>query len=303
MKNLFVIMLVVAAFATIGNAQEAVTTTAPVATSKAAVELFAASSTKVVKGAPFSAEGISESVQILADGNRITRSNTTKMYRDSEGRFRREGTGGASNGGFSTAFGYGGLFTTYGFQEGISIFDPVEGVRYTLTPSTKSARRYTNQNIVTQGGFTVATQLYTDAVKKQAELEKLNIPKAEVAVAPKANVIVMGNVATTINMGKGESLGTKTIEGIQAEGTRNVTTIAAGAIGNEKPIEIVYERWYSKELDLIVYTRHYDPRFGEQIYRLTNVSRSEPDRSLFTVPSDYKIVAETPLKFYTTKPQ
>ncbi len=88
-----------------------------------------------------------------------------------------------------------------------------------------------------------------------------------------------------------------------AEGTRSVTTIPAGAIGNERPIEIVYERWYSKELQLIIYSKHTDPRFGEQTYRLTDISRSEPDRSLFTPPADYKIVSESSLNYFTTKPR
>ena len=303
MKNLSAIMLFVIFLAAPGIAQ-----TTTVTESKAVAELIAASSTKVVKGAPFSAEGISESVQVLSDGNRIARSTTTKMYRDSEGRFRREGTGNSGNattsGGFATSYSYGSLFTTYGFQDSISIYDPVEGVRYMLNPTSKSARRFSNQNMFTEGAVIVNGQALSESVKTRIELDKSSVKKIEsITVAPKANVVVMGNVAATYSPGKGESLGTKTIEGVQVEGTRSVTTLAANSIGNEKPIEIVYERWYSKELDLIVYSRHYDPRFGEQIYRLTNINRSEPDRSLFTVPADYKIVTETPAKFYTTKTQ
>jgi hypothetical protein len=56
----------------------------------------------------------------------------------------------------------------------------------------------------------------------------------------------------TISGGNTGQLGTKSFEGVTAEGTRTVTVIEAGKIGNEKPIEIVYERWYSKEFDLIV---------------------------------------------------
>ena len=37
------------------------------------------------------------------------------------------------------------------------------------------------------------------------------------------------------------------IEGIHTEGTRTVTVIEAGKIGNERPIEIVSEKWYSPE--------------------------------------------------------
>lgn len=294
MKHLSIIMLLVTALATIGNAQDVITPAAPVTatrvtTDKVNVEIIASSSTKVVKGAPFSAEGVSESVQVLPDGNRITRSTTTKMYRDGEGRFRREAAGKTGNG---EATAYGSLISAYGFQDTISIYDPVEAVRYVLTPSTKSARRFNSQNIRTEGAVIVNGNSMSEAVKLQTELKAAAAYKANAQNAPNANVVVLGNVAQSYNAGKAEPLGTKTIEGVEAEGSRTVTTIAAGTIGNEKPIEIVYERWYSKELDLIVYSRHYDPRFGEQTYRLTNINRTEPDRSLFTVPSDYKVVVD-----------
>jgi hypothetical protein len=85
-----------------------------------------------------------------------------------------------------------------------------------------------------------------------------------------------------------EQLGTKEYEGVRAEGTRTVATLPAGAIGNVRPIEIVSERWYSPELRVVMFSRRADPRFGETIYRLTNITRAEPDASLFQVPSDYK---------------
>ena len=66
-------------------------------------------------------------------------------------------------------------------------------------------------------------------------------------------------------------------------------TIPAGEIGNELPINIVSERWYSPELQTIVMTRRSDPRMGETVYRLTNINRSEPARSLFEVPADYTV--------------
>jgi hypothetical protein len=86
-----------------------------------------------------------------------------------------------------------------------------------------------------------------------------------------------------------EQLGKQTIEGVEAEGTRTTVTIPAGEIGNERPIEIVSERWYSPELQLVVMTRHSDPRFGETTYKLTNINRAEPAKSLFEVPSDYTV--------------
>ncbi len=79
------------------------------------------------------------------------------------------------------------------------------------------------------------------------------------------------------------------IEGVEAEGTRTTMTIPAGEIGNERPIEIVSERWYSPELQLVVMTRHSDPRSGETTYKLTNINRTEPAKSLFEVPAGYTI--------------
>ena len=94
---------------------------------------------------------------------------------------------------------------------------------------------------------------------------------------------------TSIGEKKSESLGKQIIEGIEAEGTRSTTTIAAGEIGNRLPIEIVDERWYSPELKTLLMSKHHDPRSGDTIYRLTNINRSEPDRSLFEIPSDYTL--------------
>lgn len=89
--------------------------------------------------------------------------------------------------------------------------------------------------------------------------------------------------------GKTELLGTKTLEGVNAEGTRTTIEIPAGKLGNDKSLQVVTERWYSSELQTIIMTRHLDPLSGEQIFRLTNIKRAEPARELFDVPSDYRI--------------
>lgn len=86
-----------------------------------------------------------------------------------------------------------------------------------------------------------------------------------------------------------ESLGKQMIEGVEAEGKRTVTTIPVGAIGNERPIEIVSESWYSPELQTTVMSKRSDPTSGETTFRLTNIRRGDPDASLFQVPSDYTI--------------
>jgi hypothetical protein len=89
--------------------------------------------------------------------------------------------------------------------------------------------------------------------------------------------------------GKTESLGKKTLEGVTAEGTRSIFEIPAGRVGNDKPLQIVTERWYSAELQTVIMSRHIDPLMGEQVLRLVNIRRSEPPRELFIVPNDFKI--------------
>jgi hypothetical protein len=214
----------------------------------------------------------------LADGNRIVRRWTNKLYRNSEGRFRREGSGspGSALGSFMM------------LDRGVTILDPVAGSRHLLNDDSRTVRTYT---------------LRTPAVIVNGEGEAVvgkAIAAAKVATELTVKIggsVTLGPMAVTKNAvqkweSRTEQLGVQNIEGIDAEGTRTVTTIPADAIGNERPIEIVYERWYSKELQLIVSSRHYDPRFGEQTYRLNNIVRSEPDPSLFELPAGYKVVNE-----------
>ena len=267
-----------------------------------------AMSEKLVKGSPFSADAVNESVQVLADGNRIVRSSTNKLYRNSEGRFRREISG--SSGGALASF--------YTVGPGVTILDPVQGYRYLLDSHLKTARVGT----LRVPGVATTAQGTAKAAPAQAELiEKMRAAEmraveartaasaAPVAVVSPKEKVYSGTLAT-IASGSGtyvfapsahekyetrtEELGVQNIEGVNATGSRTVTTIPAGAIGNERPIEIVYEKWYSDDLQLVVMSKHSDPRFGEQTYRLTNIVRSEPDPSLFELPQGYKLLSEAP---------
>ena len=87
------------------------------------------------------------------------------------------------------------------------------------------------------------------------------------------------------------------IEGIEAEGTRSTITIPAGRVGNDRPLTIVSERWYSPELQIVVLSKHSDPFSGDNVYRLTGISREEPPLSLFAVPADYRVTEERPPDF------
>lgn len=93
------------------------------------------------------------------------------------------------------------------------------------------------------------------------------------------------NVQTT-------SLGTKAIDGLTVEGTQMTRTIPAGRIGNDKPIVITRVEWYSQDLQMVVSSTRTDPRFGTTTYELTNINRSEPPQSMFSVPQDYTVAPE-----------
>lgn len=354
---------------------------------------------KVIKGAPFSADAVTESVQVLGDGNRITRSTTSKLYRDSEGRTRRE----------QTLNGIGAWTTTEDAPQMFFINDPVAGTNYILNSNTHTGQKATQYTFVrtaegvasndkVNGEKKVSTYSYrTESSSPSIKAGMLNgkaIKKvqpvypavaraagAQGSVSVEVTVDEQGNVASaraisghqllqpaaveaarqwtfspTLLKGepvkvagtitfefalsgregeatqvtvatptregvlvppaeeammrarvagsaKGpayptvqESLGKQSIEGVEAEGKRTTVTIPAGAIGNERAIQIVQESWYSSELQTVVMTKHSDPRFGETSYRLTNISRAEPDHSLFEVPAGYKISDGLPQK-------
>lgn len=300
---------------------------------KALTELIG-SAEKIVKGAPFSCEAVSESFQTLPDGNKITRTTTNKMFRDSLGRFRREGM--ANPGATLGAY--------FELQPMVLILDPVEGFKYYLNTGSKTVKkltfrvpavikRTTGGTLIYQPGqATTARALSSEeyaaaAARLRTEVRAQQDAAAGARVrtttrdAERAGVAgevktVSGQLAVASSPGgvsgtgvsaavvgvhggktydtstKTEDLGTQTIEGLPAEGKRVITTIPAGAIGNEKPIDVIYERWFSKDLDMIISSKHSDPRFGDQVYRLTNILRTEPDSSLFAVPADFKVVFE-----------
>jgi hypothetical protein len=226
---------------------------------------------KSVKGAPFSAEGITESVQVLADGNRITRKNTTQMYRDSEGRVRRELSVNAV-----------GPWATKGVEM-VSIVDPVAKVTYMLEAKNKVARKLSFAGGEGKGDVILFSNHGPgagDSVKFESQVRVEHRSSKDGANAAMDR---KGPQPRT------ESLGKRVVEGIECDGTRSVVTIEANTLGNERAIEIVDERWFSPELQELVYSKHTDPRFGETTYRLSNIQRSEPSRLLFEPPADYKI--------------
>ncbi len=217
---------------------------------------------KVVKGAPYSATAITESVQTLSNGARITHKTTASIYRDSEGRTRRE----------MTLDRIGPFATADEPTQLIFINDPVAGVHYMLDQRSHTARKMAAPS--------------EDRLRRRPPGERAPDRAPEKAHSE----------------AKTESLGKQVIEGVEAEGVRSVITIPEGKIGNDRPIEIVSERWDSPELQTVVLSKHNDPRFGETVYRLTNINRAEPAQTLFEVPADYKVEEGQPGGFLGGRP-
>jgi hypothetical protein len=99
-----------------------------------------------------------------------------------------------------------------------------------------------------------------------------------------------GNPHTVVKStpsGLTEDLGQQMVNGVLAKGSRVTETIPVGALGNNREIKIVNERWYSDDLQILVKSSNNDPRFGLNVYELTNIDRSTPDPSLFMPPSDF----------------
>lgn len=214
---------------------------------------------QTVTGAPFTATFTTQNTQVLADGNRIQRTITGTIARDSQGRTRRDMTLPAI-----------GPWTTsnQAAPHVILINDVVAGTQYILDPGRKVAH---------QVRLFIRGQRFAGGAENGGSSQ------------------VEGNLAIENDMpGKPRDvtatpLGMQTINGVQAEGTRYTRTIPAGQIGNEKPIVITTERWYSPDLLMVVMTKRTDPMSGDSVRQLTDIQRGEPDATLFQVPSDYTL--------------
>ena len=250
---------------------------------------------KLVKGAPYTAQAVTESVQTLSDGNRIVRKNTAQLYRDAEGRTRREQT-----------VSHIGPYAASGEEtQTVFINDPVAGFTYILEPNSKTARRLPRMQLRFKTDEAAAAGERQKAVQervKKVEIERSFSRVAGPDASPNETVIVMAEPGpqgatfmrySSKHEAKTEKLEARSFDGVMAEGTRTTVTIPAGEMGNELPIHIVDEHWYSPELQVVVMTRHSDPRSGETTYRLTNISRAEPAAALFQPPSDYTIKEAT----------
>ena len=205
---------------------------------------------KVVTGAPFTATAVGESNRTLADGTKIFQKVQSTVYRDAQGRVRKE----------TTLPAIGPLAASGSPKSLVFIHDPVSGTGYVLDVNQKIAHKLPQH------------PQRNDAKNADSDAAR----KGWAGHSGEANLVK-------------ESLGSQTINGVVAEGTRYTRTIPAGHMGNDKPVIIVNEEWYSPDLQMIVQSKRSDPFVGESTYNVTNIQRTAPNAALFAVPPDYTV--------------
>jgi hypothetical protein len=225
----------------------------------------------VVVDAPFMGEGRTTVTQTLGDGTRIEQNATTRFYRDRAGRVRRE----------QSIIGLG-LSPGPSTPTVISIDpDPGDALAFTLDPVARTARRVPR---IGAGLYMASGVVSSNTAGTPFTVGGIVQPPATAPAGRGGRGTPQPTNART------ESLGTRQIEGVTATGQRTTRTIPTGQIGNDRPIEIVDERWESPELKLLIQSRFSDPRTGVVEYRLTNISRIDPAPDLFMVPTDYTVI-------------
>jgi len=228
-----------------------------------------------IPGQPFSADVIEETDRFLADGNHIHLETHGRTFRDSQGRTRNETEMGTFAPGVKP-------FTR------IMISDPVEGCTILLNPEQKTATlfRFGKHNSPAPG-LGVPAQPANNAAKPGAP--------ANTAAEPGAMQPLGGMRAAsgTPTVGNFEDLGATEIEGFTVTGRRYTHTIAAGAMGNDKPMTTTNERWVSSDLKMELLSKSESPESGKNVRKLVNIRLGDPDPLLFQVPADYT-VKETP---------
>ena len=244
---------------------------------KVAAESFAITTARfgmmgpAVKGAPYAADGVTETTQTLGDGTHINRQETYSIYRDGEGRVRRE-TG-----------------------DEVWISDPVANVSYLLHTKEQTAHKMsllshtvTFDKMAQDGGQTAKLKVEARAAGP------VIVEDGAIAGGMEGGAIlgpaVRDFAISSKTDAKSESLGKQSMEGVEVDGTRTTTVIPQGQIGNDRPIQTVHERWESSELHVTLLSKHTDPMMGDRTERLTNVRRGEPDPALFQVPAGFKII-------------
>jgi hypothetical protein len=231
----------------------------------------------VVKNEPYQAQAVTEMKQTLADGSHILQTTTATVARDSDGRTMRVQKLSTMGPWKDSSPGNSPTLTT--------IFDPVAQEHIDYTSDSKIAHVFLMPSappgamVRAEGGLDVA------APNSAGIMEKGLMVSGPGPVGAVTQRFALSEAVKP----KTESLGTKSMEGVQVTGTRSTSTIPAGTIGNDRDLNIIRETWYSPELKLVIQSTQSDPRFGETTYTLKNIQQGSPDVTLFQVPANYTI--------------
>ena len=240
-----------------------------------------------VQGAPYSATITNENVQTLADGNRIVQTSSGSTARDSMGRTRQD-----------APLPLIGNMSPADAPHLVFVQDPVAQTSYTLNLTDKTAVKNPSSAGMAMPALSAGVA-FSSAMVTKAMPQTVTIQSRGIGDGGQAQTEELFNSGSSSRheirirdegQAQTEELGSKTIEGVMVIGTRTTHTIQAGQIGNDKPLSIVTEVWTSPDLKTVVYSKRSDPRMGDQTFQLTNIVRAEPDPTLFTVPSDFKIL-------------
>lgn len=238
---------------------------------------------RIVQGAPYCADAAHETVQQLADGNRIVQHQNSRQCRDGQGRTRQE------------------IATPEG-RVRVYLRDPLAHEAWMLDADRKLAVRLDAPRLAMGAAgephfwdrMVVWGQGVGDRIRHTFRRAPDAAPPApdappelSHALPPPPPFALHARLLGPRGPGVTTLLAGETIEGLRADGKRTTWTIEAGKIGNEKPITITNEVWSSPELGITLKSRDVDPVVGEMSFRVQNVARGEPDAQLFKVPAEF----------------
>ena len=236
-----------------------------------------------VTGEPYEASKVTRSVWKLGDGTTIKHEAETKIARDGEGRVREdiEQTHATSIGGKQTNS------TT----ESVMVADPVDHSLTSWTGKSKIAVR------MEMPDFSALTKKPLPGGVMGGIMSAPPPPpppgsgprSVSLGLPSSGGGLARGVPAAGSDQVRTEDLGKQSIAGVLATGKRTTTVIATGKIGNDQPITIVHEEWYSPDLKVVVKSVDSDPRSGERTMELEGVTRGDPDPALFHAPEGYTV--------------
>jgi hypothetical protein len=239
-----------------------------------------------VTGAPYSATMNNQMVQTLSDGTHITQTMSGSVARDSQGRTRQD-----------APLPSIGVLSAANAPHLVFIQDPVAQVSYTLDLTNKTAQKMQVSPAGADAPAVAAIAgekffIQTGPGASASTAGQVPLPPLPPPPGAGGGMVMIQRTVVGDNDSANtttEDLGSQTMQGITVSGTRTTRTIPKGQIGNDAPITVVTEVWTSPELKTVVYSKRTDPRMGEQTFQLTNISRSEPDPLLFTVPQGFTV--------------